>query len=144
MRPSRIAHTGPAAGAVLVSAGLLAVLLGACNSGSKTLLQADPGAVPAHPTYAMVHSIVDRACAPCHKSGGAADTTLTGSSRFHEHDLDYATCAGIQDGIQGLIDTGVDRESMPPGAWPRLTEEEKLVILRWVADGACSPCRPCR
>jgi hypothetical protein len=33
---------------------------------------------------------------------------------------------------------------MPPGAWPRLSEEEKLLVQRWLSQGACSPCtNPC-
>lgn len=109
-----------------------------CNSGSKSLLEADPGAVPATPTYVMVQAVLDRACAPCHHSGGAPrDLGLL------EGDYDYSTCRGVVSGLGGIFDTAIRGSSMPPGAWPRLTAEEKLLIERWADQGACGPCRSC-
>jgi uncharacterized membrane protein len=36
----------------------------------------------------------------------------------------------------------VNANEMPPGAMPRLTSEEKLIIRRWVENGAVAPCNP--
>jgi uncharacterized membrane protein len=120
--------------AFLLAALSVAPLLGACDSGDGTLAAVDPGAVPLSPSYDMVVQILDRSCVPCHKGGGEVE----------EDDPDYDSCLGIRAGIAGLLSEGVERETMPPGAWPRLSEEEKLVITRWVQEGACSPCSPCR
>lgn len=126
--------------AALLAMAVLAFSLTACNSGSKTLLEADPGAVPLAPTYEMVHAVLDRNCAPCHHSGG--DDSPRGRVLL-EDDYDYASCGGIVSGLGGLFDTAINGSSMPPGAWPRLTPEEKLLIQRWADQGACAPCRSC-
>jgi uncharacterized membrane protein len=116
------------------------LILAACDSGDGTLAAVDPGAVPLDPSYEMVVQILDRNCVPCHKGGGDAP----GVNRIEEEDdPDYDSCQGIRAGLDGILREGVEAESMPPGAWPRLTEEEKLVITRWASAGACSPCNPC-
>ena len=130
------ARRGVPAGAVLVL-----LLLTACSSGEQTLEEADGGALPVDPVYEAVEQIVGRNCAPCHHSGG---NEAPRGLRPAEDDRDYSTCEGIRRGLDDLVDSAVQRESMPPGAWPRLTEAEKLVILEWIDRGACSPCRPCR
>lgn len=127
---------GLGAGALLICLSLMA-----CDSGEQTLREADGGALPAGLNYyEAVEQIVERNCAACHHSGGG---DAPGGLRLAEDDRDYSTCEGIQRGLGDLIDSAVDGESMPPGAWPRLTEEEKLIILEWVNSGACSPCTPC-
>ena len=115
-----------AAACVLVSSA--AIL--SCGSGDDTLGVADPLAAPLHPTYEQVRVILDRRCVNCHDEGGESD------------DPDFSTCAGIQADITGILDEAVFGGSMPPGALPRLTEREKLIINRWVEDGAPSPCTP--
>ena len=55
----------------------------------------------------------------------------------------YDTCEGIVGGIDGILKTAVSEGSMPPGAWPRLPQNERLLIVRWVEQGACAPCNPC-
>jgi len=127
---------GLGAGAILILLGLTA-----CDSGEQTLREADGGALPVDATYEAVEQIVERNCAACHHSGGG---DAPHGLQPAEDDYDYSTCEGIQDGLGDLIDTAVNGESMPPGAWPRLTEEEKLVILEWINNGACSPCTPCK
>lgn len=114
-----------------------------CDSGGQTLRQVDGGALPVAPTFEAVQQILDRNCVPCHHSGGGEEDAPRGLSPA-EDDRDYSSCDGILEDLDDILDTAVDGESMPPGAWPRLTEEEKLVILDWVHDGACSPCNPCR
>lgn len=118
-------------------AGLL--LLAACQSGDKTLLEVDPKAVPADPSYDMVVGILDRSCVPCHKGGGGG----VSPAEDGEENPHYDTCNGILRGLEGLVRTGIENESMPPGAWPRFTEPEKLIIRRWIDNGACAPCNPC-
>ncbi|HEX7877951.1 MAG TPA: hypothetical protein VF720_01000, partial [Candidatus Eisenbacteria bacterium] len=114
------------------------MLLVACSSGDKTLTEADGGVAPADPSYETVFTILDRNCAACHHDSEDAGA----GPRFLEDDRDSSTCAGIERGLDDILDSAVDNERMPPGAWPRLTEEEKLVIRLWVEEGACSPCRP--
>lgn len=109
-----------------------AVLL-SCGSGDKTLGLADPLAAPLHPTYEQVRAILDRRCLSCHDEGGEG---------VEDGDPDYSTCAGIRADLGGILDTAVFGGSMPPGALPRLTEREKLIITRWIDDGAPSPCTP--
>jgi hypothetical protein len=113
----------------------------------------DPGAVPENPTWEMVFPILDRACAPCHTGDEAPGRASHGTPEARpaaalraaeEDDLDYGSCAGILRGLEDLVDTGLEEESMPPGAWPRLDEREKLLIRRWIDQGACAPCgNPC-
>lgn len=125
----------------LIAAGLtLYLTFAGCNSGSKSLLEADPEAVPATPTYEMVQAILDRSCAPCHHSGGGDRPARLAPL---EDDYDYSTCRGVVSGLGGVFDTAIRGSSMPPGAWPRLTSEEKLLIERWADQGACGPCRSC-
>lgn len=117
--------------AVLLLTVLGLVALAGCAAGDKTLVEVDPEAAPLEPTYQQVVAILDRSCVPCH-SGGERDD---GGS--------YDTCEGIEADLGGILRTAVDEGSMPPGAWPRLTETERLVLRRWVANGACSPCKNC-
>ena len=131
--------------ALALALGLLAAVFAACDSGDRTLVEVDPEAVVADPTFEMVQRIIDRSCLPCHGGGGGDDKAgvriLTAAPV--EDDRNYSTCFGILDDIDGIIKTGIDNESMPPGAWPRLSEEEKLIITRWLENGACAPCNPC-
>ena len=113
-----------AAACVLVSSAATM----SCGSGDKTLGVADPLAAPLHPTYEQVRVILDRRCVSCHDAGD------------EEHN--YSTCEGITSDLDGILDSSVFGGSMPPGALPRLTEREKLIIDRWTGDGALSPCNP--
>ena len=116
------------------------LLLAACSAGDKTLSEASNGALPAEPTYEAVAVILDRSCAACHHSADESGS-LPGPL---EDGRDYSTCRGILRDLDDIVDSSVDHERMPPGAWPRLTEEEKQLIRAWIDDGACAPCRPCR
>ncbi|MBI5710041.1 MAG: hypothetical protein HZC42_07020 [Candidatus Eisenbacteria bacterium] len=149
VRPSRATRRrarARVAGFLLGTAA--AFLLSACGAGKLPLEQVDPLAAPLHPTYEQAFSILQRTCAPCHRGGGAPQAALRrGIGPFAAEEdsggADYATCKGIHAGLGGLRRTALDGGSMPPGAWPRFTEREKLVLRRWLADGACSPCFPC-
>jgi len=124
IRVSTIIRRSIAAACVLVSSAAIV----SCGSGDKTLGVADPLAAPLHPTYEQARTILDRRCVSCH---GAGD---------EEHN--YSTCEGIAADLDGILNESVYGGSMPPGALPRLTEREKLILARWTGDGAPSPCNP--
>jgi hypothetical protein len=111
----------------LLLAGAVLVLLCACGSGDLPLEVVDPEAAPLQPTFAQVQAILERHCAPCHDRGGR----------------DYSSCDGIERDLDGLRGTVLESGSMPPGAWPRLDERQKLLLERWLEQGACAPCAPC-
>ncbi|MEE9268712.1 MAG: hypothetical protein V3V49_00465 [Candidatus Krumholzibacteria bacterium] len=109
---------------------LLLILLSACGSGDLPLDQVDPNAAPLQPTWSQVFPIFQRECIPCH----ATDDPPGGTRPNLE------TCEAI---IANLADIATDifvLNKMPPGAWPRLTEVERLTIERWIANGATAPC----
>jgi uncharacterized membrane protein len=114
---------------VVLVLGILA-LVASCGQGDKTLLEADPGAVSAAPTYEDVRAIVDLNCVPCHKGKGS-DLTIRPN---------LETCEGLLGDLGRVVQDAVILEKMPPGAWPRLSEEDKLTITRWIENGACAPC----
>jgi len=118
--------------AVVVAAGVAG-----CGSGDAPLATVDPDAAPLKPTYDQVAAILNRSCAPCH--GGSSSATVTLAV-----DPDYSQCESTLAELDGLRSTVLQTGSMPPGAWPRLSSEEKLLIERWLDQGACAPCAtPC-
>ena len=109
---------------------LLSLWISACGSGDLPLEQVDPNAAPLQPTFEQVFSIFQRECIPCH-----ATNDPPGGARPN-----LETCANI---IASLLDIERDvlvLNKMPPGAWPRLTEAERLIIKRWITNGAPAPC----
>lgn len=119
-------------GGLLIAAAITLAYLAACSGGDATLAEVDPNAAPLVPAYEQVEAIVRTNCAPCHHSGDGGE------------DRDYSTCEGIHRGMYELRQTALENGSMPPGAWPRLSEREKLIIDRWIQQGGCSPCSVCR
>jgi uncharacterized membrane protein len=124
-------------------------LFSACGSGDQTLAQADPNAVPQDPDFQLVWNIMQRDCAPCHTDAEDDDdgdedeespAVLPGLVAGVEPDL--STCQGIVDSRFDILESVIDKNDMPPGAWPRLTSEEKLILERWVDNGAkvTTPC----
>lgn len=133
--------------------GLVAValvVLAGCDAGDLTLDQVDPDAVPAEPTFDQVFSIFQRECAPCHTDSKDDDEPDEPQGRspspvtFGGAAPDYSTCAGIIANLDDALGAIFGNNNMPPGAWPRLTSEEKLIIERWVQQwddgGQVSPC----
>ena len=98
----------------------------ACSSGDAPLATVDPEAVPADPSFEQAFGILQRECAPCHDSGGT--------------DPPLDTCEDVLDNLGGIAAETLEKNSMPPGAWPRLTSEERLLLTRWIARGADAPC----
>jgi len=116
---------------VLALAGLAALLLAppfwsGCASGDQTLDQRDPLAVPANPQWDRIYDLIDRECAPCH--GGSVEPALS-------------TCDQIVREAQRIRFQVLEIDRMPPGAWPRLSSEDKLLLQRWLDQGAKAPCR---
>jgi uncharacterized membrane protein len=116
----------------------------ACGSGDRPLDQVDADSVPAHPTYEQVFAIVDRECIPCHENGESegedyAVSKSPGPAFLEDDAPDLSDCTSIVAQRDGIWDT-IAANTMPPGAWPRLTSEERLLIRRWIDDGAPAPC----
>ena len=131
-----------------VSLTLLLILLAVgCGSGGGTLEDVDPNAVPLDPDFQLIVNIMDLACVPCHQEGANDDgpdsigdtASLSGASGFSTYP-DLETCQSIVDHQADIVDRALDKNDMPPGAWPRLSSEERLIILRWIENGAKAPC----
>ncbi|UCH83000.1 MAG: hypothetical protein JSW50_11075 [Candidatus Latescibacterota bacterium] len=112
-----------------------------CASGDRPLEAVDPDSVPADPTWDQVFSIIQRECTPCHNDDNGKDEDDDGSENGDDDDdPNYETCEGVVGGLSDLYDEVFEKNTMPPGAWPRLTSEEKLIIQRWIDNGVKSPC----
>ena len=128
---------------------LIILSLAGCSSGDRALAEVDPDAASASPTYDQVVAILDRSCVPCHSDGDESTPPFTSLSIREDgeddddEDPNYDSCQGIQEGLEGIIETAIEEGSMPPGAWPRLDERERLILSRWIEQGACSPCTNC-
>ena len=101
-----------------------ATILFGCTSGDRPLGEVDPNAVPQTTTYDQVNSIIQRECVPCHDKGGQ-------EPRFD-------TCDHVVDNFDDLFEQVFEKNAMPPGAWPRLSSEERLVFLRWNGEAPCT------
>ena len=126
--------------AALLLAATLVAGAGCGGSGDLPLDQVDPDAAPAIPTYDQVYSVLQRACVPCHSGGGDAPVTQSAFSPQEDgEDLNLENCTDIVAQRDGILET-IDNNTMPTGALPRLTSVEKLLIRRWVEQGAVAPC----
>lgn len=105
-----------------------------CGQGEAPLESIDPDAAPLQPTYTQVAGILGRSCVPCH--GGSSAKILNGDEDEADESPDLSTCEGVRDAVDSVWNT-IDRGTMPPGAWARLSEAEKLLIQRWKDQGAC-------
>jgi uncharacterized membrane protein len=133
-----------AASLALVFGAALTGMLSGCGSGDLTLAEADPDAVPADPDFELVFSIVQRECTPCHKEGGedgGDDAPARAIAAAEGEDPRLVDCLDIVENAEEIYATTVGNNTMPPGAWPRLTSEEKLVIERWIENGVKAPCK---
>ena len=109
-------------------------------------LKPTPDAVAATPTWDQVYSIFERECAPCHTEGdddeldedkgGTGAMTIIGGA-----EPDLSTCIGIIENLDDAMASIFDKNDMPPGAWPRLTSEERLILQRWMEQGEDAPCK---
>lgn len=137
----------PRAWWILLPGSMVIAAVIACGSGDLPLDEVDPGSVPANPTYDQVYAIIDRACVPCHtdgeEDGEEDDAPVKGDAdaRFVEGAFDLSTCTAVVARREDSWETIVNN-TMPPGAWPRLTSAERLTIQRWMDNGAPAPCNP--
>lgn len=120
-------------------------LLVSCASGDRPLEAVDPNAAPATPTYDDVFGIIYRECVPCHDSDGNGYFLFTQDGKpdgvlYGTAAPGLNTCGEIIDNLSGIEQDILVTNTMPPGAWPRLTEREKLIIKRWIDNGAPAPC----
>jgi uncharacterized membrane protein len=124
---------------------LLLLSLFACGAGDMPLDDVDPSAAPLEPAFDQVNSIIQRQCVPCHSSSNADDDKKEDENNEDDAEdfLPYETCDMIVGNAPYIYYEAVEEGSMPPGAWPRLTEREKLIIKRWIENGVCAPCNPC-
>jgi len=107
-------------------------LITGCGQGDSPLEAVDPDAAPLKPTYDQVAAILYRSCVPCHDSN--AGKTLNGEEDDEEESPDLSTCQSVRDNFDSVWST-IENGTMPPGAWPRLSEPEKLLLQRW--DRSC-------
>jgi uncharacterized membrane protein len=112
--------------AALTFAAVLAIALAGCSSGDRTLNDVDPQAVTDAPTFDQVNAIIHNNCATCHENGGEDYSPLT-------------TCTDIV-ALRGDILDRIQDNTMPPGVLPRISSADKLLIQRWVENGAPAPC----
>lgn len=119
----------------------LLLIVASCGSGDLPLDQVDPGAVALNPTFDQVDVILRRSCVPCHQGGGedTAVPLLRLRARAADAEPHLDDCFEVV-AQRNSIWEQVDGNLMPPGAWPRLTNEEKLTIRRWIDTGAPAPC----
>jgi hypothetical protein len=108
---------------VVLSLAAIAALPIGCGSGDVPLAEADPEAVPEVTSWEQVFSIFQRECLPCHGQGGKEPR--------------LETCADIIDSYESSLEQIFQKNEMPPGAWPRLSSEEKLIIERFGGDAPC-------
>jgi uncharacterized membrane protein len=124
---------------------VFAVALAGCASGDQTLDAVDPQAVPDEPTYEAVFAIIQNKCNLCHDDGEGDDDDdddyfVAGAAALADDDIPALNdCTSIVAQRLEILDQ-VENNTMPPGAMPRLTSEEKLKIRRWVENGAPAPC----
>jgi uncharacterized membrane protein len=127
---------------LLLLLAVVALVAGACASGDDTLDAVDPQAVDANPTYEQVFAILHNRCVLCHDGDGEGEGDLAygGPALAAEDDLPgFEDCTSIVASRNDILER-VEDNTMPPGALPRLTSEEKLTIRRWVENGAPAPC----
>ena len=128
--------------------GVLLSILAACASGDRTLNEADPGIVAQRPAYAQVEPIFQADCVPCHSGTderaeydrlfdeARAGRRLATMVAIANDDPGLESCQSIVNNLEDVVEEIFDKNSMPPGAWPRLTSKERLTIERWIDGGA--------
>jgi hypothetical protein len=136
--------------------GLLLAMLVACGSGDRTLNEADPDIVAQRPTFAQVYPIFQRDCIPCHNGTdeGPRERDDEDEDDEDEDDEDESgkrsrvlgvepgleSCQSIINNLDDIVEDVFIDNNMPPGAWPRLTSKELLILKRWIDGGTETAC----
>ena len=116
--------------------GVLLSILAACASGDRTLNEADPGIVAQRPAYAQVEPIFQADCVPCHSGADERAGRRLATMVAIANDPGLESCQSIVNNLEDVVEEIFDKNSMPPGAWPRLTSKERLTTERWIDGGA--------
>ncbi len=120
----------------------IAALFAACASGDKTLDSVDPNAVALNPTFDQVNAIIHNKCVMCHDSGSGGEDNGGNDNLLLEDDLPaFETCTQIVAEAESILER-IQDNTMPPGAMPRLSSEDRLIIQRWVENDKPAPCNP--
>jgi uncharacterized membrane protein len=119
----------------------LVAVFAACSSGDRSLEEVDPNAVSANPTYDQVFAIIHNRCNMCHTSdsGGEGNDAFRLTLDHSGVMAPFTTCTDIVAERFSILER-VQDNTMPPGVMPRLSSEDKLLIQRWVENGAPAPC----
>lgn len=116
--------------AVTIAAAVLLLALELRVVGSER--DATPvAAAPQRVSFAEVHRVIDRRCAACH-SLTPSDISLgvTPAGVAFDTPAQIAALAGR------IRERAVVQRTMPPGNKTRITDAERAMLARWVADGA--------
>ncbi len=98
-----------------------------CDQGDLDLLDVDPEAAPATPTWsAHVEPILHDRCTACH-----GDEAQFGAAEGWKVD----TCERARAGFHDIWETAAVGRSMPPGGANRLMAWELLTLQRWHEQG---------
>ncbi|MDP6019184.1 MAG: hypothetical protein QGI32_24050, partial [Candidatus Latescibacteria bacterium] len=63
----------------------------------------------------------------------ARDKRLLAAASSNDPGLE--SCRSVMNNSEDIISEVFRNNTMPPGAWPRLTSKERLTIERWMATG---------
>ena len=61
-------------------------------------------------------------------------------SRAQSVEPGLESCQSIINNLDDVVEDIFVDNNMPPGAWPRLTSKEKLIIERWIDRGTEVAC----
>jgi uncharacterized membrane protein len=89
------------------------------------------GVAPVNFTFADVHRIIDRRCAACHSS-----TPSDVSLGVMPAGVSLDSPQQIQALAARIRERAVLQRSMPPGNKTRITDSERAILAKWIADGA--------
>ena len=112
--------------------GMVLALYGLARSGSAAdLAAAGPGPGSGPVAFAEVRHVIDRRCGTCH-SAEPSDRSFGASPGGVRYDTPEQI-VGYADRIR---ERAVVTRTMPPGNRTGMTEAERLLLARWIAEGA--------
>jgi uncharacterized membrane protein len=127
-------HTGAAKAWMLPAAAVAFALLASLATPSRPPnAEASPGATPFAPAapFPLVQAIVGSRCAVCH----AARPTMPGFEEPPQGVL-LETADEIRQHAADIERMAVATDAMPLGNATGMTAEERIILGRWIADGA--------